>query len=88
MYLSPVNTLKPLMLMWKECDLANLMVGRQVNLDLEKTEACPGDVVFEIENLNVKNEQFNMQSKIYHKIRKGEILGIAGIDGNGQKRTC
>lgn len=69
-----------------ECDLANLMVGRQVNLDLEKTEACPGDVVFEIENLNVKNEQGQYAVKdLSLKIRKGEILGIAGIDGNGQK---
>ena len=69
-----------------EKDLANLMVGREVNLVAEKTPAQRGEVVFEIEDLQVKNEKDLYAVKnLSLKIHKGEIFGIAGIDGNGQK---
>lgn len=66
--------------------LAELMVGKRVNFKTDKKEATPGDVVLEISNLNVKKadskklavEDFNLQ------VRKGEIIAVAGIDGNGQ----
>lgn len=66
--------------------LAEMMVGHAVKLIVDKTEASPGDVVFEIKNLEVKDERGLSQVKDFDlKIRKGEIVGIAGIDGNGQK---
>lgn len=69
-----------------EEDLANKMVGRAVNLVADKKPANFGPVVFEIENLSVKNEKGLYAVKdLSLKLRKGEIYGIAGIDGNGQK---
>lgn len=69
-----------------EKDLANLMVGREVNLVAEKSPAQRGALVFEIQNLRVKNEKgLDAIKNLSLKIHKGEIFGIAGIDGNGQK---
>lgn len=69
-----------------EEELASMMVGHKVNLVVEKDEAKPKDVVFEIENLIVKNERnLDAVKGLNLKVRKGEIVGIAGIDGNGQK---
>ena len=69
-----------------EKELANLMVGREVNLVADKNPAQRGDVVFAIEDLYVKNEKdLHAVKNLSLKIHKGEIFGIAGIDGNGQK---
>lgn len=69
-----------------EEDLANKMVGRSVNLVVEKSPAKVGDIAFEIKNLFVKNEKGLYAVKdMSLQVRKGEILGIAGVDGNGQK---
>ncbi len=69
-----------------EEELAKKMVGRSVNLVADKSPAQVGDVVFEIKNLFVKNEKELYAVKdLSLEIRKGEIMGIAGIDGNGQK---
>lgn len=69
-----------------EQDLAEMMVGHAVKLVVDKTKANPKEVVFEIENLVVQNERrLDAVKNLNLKIRKGEILGIAGIDGNGQK---
>lgn len=66
--------------------LANMMVGRTVNLVADKSEAKMGETVFEVENLFVKNEKGLYAVKdLSLKIHRGEILGIVGIDGNGQK---
>lgn len=66
--------------------LATMMVGRAVNLVVEKKPAEPQNVIFEIDNLTVKDER-NLEAvkNLSIKVRQGEILGIAGIDGNGQK---
>lgn len=70
----------------EEDDLATMMVGKKVTLVVEKTKAKPKEVVFEIENLVVENERkLEALKGLNLKIRKGEIFGIAGIDGNGQK---
>ena len=68
-----------------EDELAEMMVGHAVKLVVSKDPPNPGRVVLDIQNLYVKNEQkidavkdFNLQ------VRAGEIVGIAGIDGNGQ----
>ena len=67
-------------------DLANKMVGQAVNLVVDKTPADPKDVVFEINNLRVKDERgLDAVKNFSLQVRKGEIVGIAGIDGNGQK---
>ena len=67
-------------------ELATMMVGHAVKLVVEKEEATPKEVVFEIENLTVKDERkLDAVKNLSLKVRKGEIVGIAGIDGNGQK---
>ena len=63
-----------------------MMVGREVNLKVKKTKAKPNDVVFTIENLIVEDSRKIERVKNFSlSVRKGEIVGIAGIDGNGQK---
>lgn len=69
-------------------ELADKMVGRSVKLIVEKTPATPGEVIFEIDNITVKSrvhKGINALKGLSLKIRRGEILGIAGVDGNGQK---
>jgi simple sugar transport system ATP-binding protein len=67
-------------------DLANMMVGHAVKLVVDKTPAKPKEVVFEIDNITVKDERkLDAVKNLSLKVRKGEIVGIAGIDGNGQK---
>lgn len=69
-----------------EEELATKMVGHAVKLVVDKKIASPGEVVFEINNLCVKNERgLDAVKNLSLQIRKGEIVGIAGIDGNGQK---
>ncbi|WP_300384639.1 ABC transporter ATP-binding protein [Clostridium sp.] len=69
-----------------EGDLATNMVGHEIKLVVDKKDSDPGDVIFEIDNINVKNEKgLDALKNLSLKVRKGEILGIAGIDGNGQK---
>lgn len=65
--------------------LAELMVGRKVLLEVDKTPAKPGAPIIEVENLNVYDEQGVHRVKdVSFTIRAGEILGIAGVAGNGQ----
>ncbi len=65
--------------------LAELMVGRKVLLNVQKGPANPGKVVLEVENLRVKDEDGVERLKgVSLTIRAGEILGIAGVAGNGQ----
>ncbi|HBD92205.1 MAG: heme ABC transporter ATP-binding protein [Rhodobacteraceae bacterium GWE1_64_9] len=65
--------------------LAELMVGRKVLLHVEKGPALPGRTILEVENLRVKDDQGVERLKgISLQIRAGEILGIAGVAGNGQ----
>jgi simple sugar transport system ATP-binding protein len=63
-----------------------MMVGRAVQLVVDKPPASPGDVVLDIQNLYVKNEQgIDAVKDLNLQVRAGEIVGIAGIDGNGQQ---
>lgn len=69
-----------------EEELADLMVGHHVNLSVEKDPMKPGDTVFEINDLHVKDERgLEAVRGLSLKVHAGEIVGIAGIDGNGQK---
>jgi general nucleoside transport system ATP-binding protein len=66
-------------------ELASLMVGREVTFTTEKTEATPKHNVFEIENLHVKDSRgLGAVNGLDLTVRSGEIVGIAGVDGNGQ----
>ncbi|WP_226665601.1 ABC transporter ATP-binding protein [Metabacillus litoralis] len=66
-------------------ELASLMVGREVSFTTEKTLAKPKQDVLTIENLNVKdNRQVFKVKSLNLSVRAGEIVGIAGVDGNGQ----
>ena len=65
--------------------LAELMVGRKVLLEVEKGPAKPGEVVLKVEDLRVRDEHKVERLKgVSFEIRAGEILGIAGVAGNGQ----
>lgn len=65
--------------------MAEMMVGREVNFSVEKTEAKPTNVVLEVENLVVTNDKkVNVVKSVNLTVRAGEIVGIAGVDGNGQ----
>jgi ABC-type uncharacterized transport system ATPase subunit len=66
-------------------DMANLMVGREVILQVEKNPAKPGDTVLEVENLLVAGAGgIPAVTGVSFAVRSGEILGIAGVSGNGQ----
>ena len=68
-----------------EADMAKMMVGRQVSFKVEKTESKPLEEVLRIENISVKNNKKVLGLKNFSlNVRKGEIVGIAGVEGNGQ----
>ena len=64
--------------------LAELMVGRKVLLEVEKRPASPGRDVLVVENLTVQTDGVARLKGVSLTIRAGEILGIAGVAGNGQ----
>lgn len=67
-------------------EISRLMVGRDVVLTVEKDKAQPTDVVLRVSELEYTNDwKKKMLDKISFDVRKGEILGIAGVEGNGQK---
>ncbi|MCJ9725473.1 ATP-binding cassette domain-containing protein, partial [Agrobacterium sp. BETTINA12B] len=66
-------------------ELAELMVGRRVLLRVEKGTAHPGDVLLSVRNLTVKDGRgVTMVDNVSFDVRAGEIVGIAGVAGNGQ----
>ncbi len=65
--------------------LAEMMVGRKVILQVEKSEAHPGQDVLKIEHLRVKDDRGHMMvDGVDLTLRAGEIVGVAGVQGNGQ----
>jgi general nucleoside transport system ATP-binding protein len=68
-----------------EAQMAEMMVGRAVSFTVDKGLGTPGDVVLEIKALCVRNNKNLMAVKSLDlQVRRGEILGLCGIDGNGQ----
>ncbi len=66
-------------------ELANMMVGRNVLFKTEKEPSNPNEVVLSVNNLVIKNNKgIEKVNNLSFDVRKGEIVGIAGIDGNGQ----
>jgi simple sugar transport system ATP-binding protein len=72
-----------------EDELAALMVGRNVQLRVSKQPAKPGDVVLEVSDLTVTDEAGRVWvNGASFGVRAGEILGVAGVQGNGQTELC
>ena len=70
-----------------EDDLAAMMVGRQVNFTVEKKEQEPGEVKLEVKDLHAKDYRgVEVLKGLNLKVHAGEIVGLAGIDGNGQSQ--
>jgi simple sugar transport system ATP-binding protein len=68
-----------------EHELASLMVGRQVQLTLDKAPASPGDVVLDVRDIRVIDDAGVVQvDGVSFQVRAGEIYAIAGVQGNGQ----
>ena len=67
-------------------ELSAMMVGRSVNFHVEKQPANPGDVVLSVKNMTMasKVHKNNAVKDVSFQVRRGEIVCIAGIDGNGQ----
>ncbi len=66
--------------------LAELMVGRKVKLTSDKTEKTAGEVILAVDNLKVRDSRkLEAVKDVSFEVRAGEILAIAGVDGNGQK---
>ena len=68
-----------------ESELAAMMVGRDVSFSVEKEKREPGEVVLEVKDLCAKDyRKVDILKSLSISVRRGEIVGIAGVDGNGQ----
>ena len=67
-------------------ELSAMMVGRNVNFHVDKEPAHPGDVVLDVQHMTVASKVHNNNAvkDVSFQVRRGEIVCIAGIDGNGQ----
>jgi simple sugar transport system ATP-binding protein len=69
-----------------KADLANMMVGREVLLERERPESELGEVRLQLEGVSTVNEDGKrVLEKISLQVRSGEIVGVAGVSGNGQR---
>ena len=69
-----------------ESGLAEMMVGRSVVLRVEKEAAQPGDVVLQVDDLKVNDDRGQLAvDGVSLQVRAGEIVGVAGVEGNGQR---
>jgi len=72
-----------------DAELAALMVGRTVQLRVSKPPANPGEVVLDVRRLTVPGEHGGPSvDNVSFEVRAGEILGVAGVQGNGQTELC
>ncbi len=68
-----------------QAEIARMMVGREVLLRVDKTAAHPGPVVLRVENLHAESDRgLKILQGVSFEVHAGEILGIAGVEGNGQ----
>ncbi|MBD2501763.1 ABC transporter ATP-binding protein [Anabaena azotica] len=69
--------------------LAQLMVGKEVNLQVNKSVSLPGKMILSVQNLQVADDRGVVTVRdISFQLQGGEILGIAGVDGNGQRELA
>ncbi|MBQ2929579.1 MAG: ABC transporter ATP-binding protein [Clostridia bacterium] len=80
-YIGTVNTADT-----NQAELSRMMVGRDVQLVVDKKPAAPADAVLTVEELSVKSKLYNREAvkNVSFTAHAGEIVCIAGIDGNGQ----
>ena len=80
-YIGTVNTADT-----NQAELSRMMVGRDVQLVVDKQPVAPTDAVLTVEGLSVKSKLYNREAvkNVSFTVRAGEIVCIAGIDGNGQ----
>jgi simple sugar transport system ATP-binding protein len=72
-----------------DAELAALMVGRQVELKVSKDPARPGATVLDVRGLSAINDQGQVAlDDVSFEVKAGEILGVAGVQGNGQTELC
>lgn len=70
-------------------ELTRLMVGRDVLFDFKGKDSNIGETKLTVENLTSENDRgLRALNQVSFSIRSGEILGLAGVDGNGQKELC
>jgi general nucleoside transport system ATP-binding protein len=66
-------------------EMASMMVGREVSFKVKKEPAKPGEVVLNVQNLTVLNSRkYEALKNFSIQVRRGEIVGLAGVEGNGQ----
>lgn len=69
-----------------EADISRMMVGRDVVLEITKEKAKPQDTVLKVKNLSINSDTGkHIVNNISFSVRRGEILGVAGVEGNGQR---
>ena len=79
-YVGTVNTIET-----SKEELSSMMVGRNVEFVVKKGDAKPGDVILDIKNMSILGKHGkHLVNNVNLKVRSGEIVCIAGIDGNGQ----
>ncbi|QEY35551.1 ABC transporter ATP-binding protein [Caproiciproducens galactitolivorans] len=72
-----------------EQDISNSMVGRNVVLDIQKTEAHPAENILSVRELSAVNKfGKTILNNVSFDVRRGEIFGIAGVEGNGQSELA
>jgi simple sugar transport system ATP-binding protein len=70
-------------------ELASLMVGREVDLKVDKAANAPGDVVVEVKNFSqLSHDGRPIVDDVTFEVKAGEILAIAGVQGNGQSELA
>ncbi len=66
-------------------ELAELMVGRKIHMEIEKSSTEPGKTLINVENLGLTDDQgIKRLDNLNFKVKAGEIMGVAGVSGNGQ----
>jgi ABC-type uncharacterized transport system ATPase subunit len=70
-------------------NLTEMMVGRQVDLDIKRAQTQPGDVILDVHQLSITGEDGHRElQNVSFELHTGEVLGVAGVAGSGQRALC